>query len=136
MYLYYIGKARDRHSNAIADEFIKRSCRYADCQMREVDPRRFDPIAKHATARRIALDPAGAAHSSADFIEIVRDCENLGLDLVLLVGGHDGLPGEWRNKAELLSLSPMTFPHELARAMLAEQVYRAYTTLHGHPYPR
>jgi 23S rRNA (pseudouridine1915-N3)-methyltransferase len=56
---------------------------------------------------------------------------------VFLLGGHDGLPGEWRPRADLLlSLSAMTFPHELARAMLAEQIYRAFATLRGHPYPR
>jgi 23S rRNA (pseudouridine1915-N3)-methyltransferase len=58
-------------------------------------------------------------------------------DLVFLVGGADGLPDGWAEQAdELLSLSPMTFPHELARAMLAEQIYRAFATLRGHPYPR
>jgi 23S rRNA (pseudouridine1915-N3)-methyltransferase len=57
--------------------------------------------------------------------------------LVFLIGGHDGLPPEWRSRtAQLLSLSTMTFPHELARAMLAEQIYRALATLRGHPYPR
>jgi 23S rRNA (pseudouridine1915-N3)-methyltransferase len=56
---------------------------------------------------------------------------------VFLLGGHDGLPPEWKPRADLLlSLSVMTFPHELARAMLAEQIYRAFTTLNGHPYPR
>ena len=56
---------------------------------------------------------------------------------VFVVGGADGLPPAWRERAPwLLSLSAMTFPHELARAMLAEQIYRAYTILRGHPYPR
>jgi 23S rRNA (pseudouridine1915-N3)-methyltransferase len=60
-----------------------------------------------------------------------------GRDLVFLVGGHDGLPAGWAPRADLLiSLSPMTFPHELARVMLAEQIYRALATLRGHPYPR
>jgi len=58
-------------------------------------------------------------------------------DLVFLVGGADGLPPDWRPKADLLlSLSRMTFSHELARVMLAEQVYRALTMLRGHPYAR
>ena len=60
-----------------------------------------------------------------------------GRDLVFLVGGHDGLPAGWAARADLLlSLSRMTFPHELARAMAAEQIYRAFATLRGHPYPR
>ena len=60
-----------------------------------------------------------------------------GRDLAFLIGGADGLLPEWRPRADLLlSLSPMTFPHELARAMLAEQIYRAFATLRNHPYPR
>ncbi len=137
MYVYYIGKARDLHANAIAAEFVKRSSRYAICEMREVIPGRFDLFAKHPSARRVFLDPAGKALDSAGFIELVSDAEQRAQDLVFLIGGHDGLPAEWKPKgAVLLSLSPMTFPHELARAMLAEQIYRAFTTLRGHPYPR
>ena len=49
----------------------------------------------------------------------------------------EGLPPAWRERADLLvSLSRLTLPHELARAVLAEQIYRAFTTLRGHPYPR
>ena len=60
-----------------------------------------------------------------------------GQDLVFVIGGHDGLPDAWRNRADLLlSLSAMTMPHELARAVLAEQIYRAFTILRGHPYQR
>jgi 23S rRNA (pseudouridine1915-N3)-methyltransferase len=64
-------------------------------------------------------------------------CAREGRDLLFLVGGHAGLPPAWAGRADLLlSLSAMTFPHELARAMLAEQIYRAFATLRGHPYPR
>ncbi|MBV9201729.1 MAG: 23S rRNA (pseudouridine(1915)-N(3))-methyltransferase RlmH, partial [Alphaproteobacteria bacterium] len=80
---------------------------------------------------------AGAAMDSAAFASLVSKAEAGARDLLFLVGGHEGLPPEWKPKADiLLSLSPMTFPHELARAMLAEQIYRAFTTLRGHPYPR
>lgn len=137
VYLYYIGKARDEHANAIAAEFIKRSGRYATCEMREIQPGRFDLFRHHAAARKIFLDPAGRALDSPAFIQMVERAATEGQDLVFLIGGHDGLPAAWKPRADvLLSLSPMTFPHELARAMLAEQIYRAFTTIHGHPYPR
>jgi 23S rRNA (pseudouridine1915-N3)-methyltransferase len=137
IYLYFIGKPRDAHANAIAHEFLKRSNRYADCKMREIEPSRFDLFSKHASARKIFLDPAGRAWDSAKFADTISRAEMEGQDLVFLIGGHDGLPTEWRPRADvLLSLSPMTSPHELARAMLAEQIYRGFTTLRGHPYPR
>jgi 23S rRNA (pseudouridine1915-N3)-methyltransferase len=137
IFLYYIGKARDEHANAIADEFIKRSNRYGSCLMREIVPQRFDLFAKHASARKVFLDPAGKPQDSAGFVDLIEQAEREGREIVFLIGGHDGLPPEWKPRADLLlSLSPMTFPHELARAMLAEQIYRAFTTLRGHPYPR
>ena len=137
VWVYYIGKARDVHANAMAAEFLKRSSRYADCEMREVVPRRSDVFAKHATARKIFLDPAGQSLNSAQLLRVFEQAERIGQDLMFVVGGHEGLPPEWKPRADLLlSLSPMTFPHELARAMLAEQIYRAFTTLRGHPYPR
>ncbi|MBI3210147.1 MAG: 23S rRNA (pseudouridine(1915)-N(3))-methyltransferase RlmH [Candidatus Solibacter usitatus] len=137
IHLLYIGKARDKHSNAIAEEFLKRSSRWAQCEMREVDPRRYDLAARHAQARRVLLDPAGKAMDSAAFAALVKQCELDARDLVFVIGGADGLPSEWRSAGDrFLSLSAMTFPHELARAMLAEQIYRALATLRGHPYPR
>ncbi len=137
VFLYFIGKPRDIHANAIAAEFIKRSGRYASCEMREITPDRFDPFLRHPTARKILLDPAGRAASSADFVKLFSEAGQTGQELLFLIGGHDGLPAQWKPRADLLlSLSPMTFPHELARAMLAEQIYRAFTTLRGHPYPR
>jgi 23S rRNA (pseudouridine1915-N3)-methyltransferase len=133
----YIGKARDEHANALAEEFLKRTSRWATVGMREIVPGRYDLFGKHASAVKVFLDPAGKRWDSAQFIAFTEESERLARDVVFLLGGHDGLPPEWKPRADvLLSLSPMTFPHELARAMLAEQIYRAFATLRGHPYPR
>jgi 23S rRNA (pseudouridine1915-N3)-methyltransferase len=135
--LYYIGKARDTHANAMAEEYIKRSTRFAKCEMREIHPTRFDLWAKHPSASKILLDPAGRALDSAGFIALVEKAEREARDVVFVIGGADGLPQEWKPRADLiLGLSPMTMPHELARVVLAEQIYRALTALRGHPYPR
>ncbi len=137
IYLYYIGKARDRHANAIAAEYIKRSTRYLQCEMREIQPNRFDVFQKQAGANKVLLDPDGQTMDSARFTSLVAKAELAARDLVFVIGGADGLPPEWKPRADLLlSLSAMTFPHELARAMLAEQIYRAVTGMRGHPYPR
>jgi len=137
VFLFYVGKPRDRHANAMAAEFLKRASRYARCEMREIHPARFDPWKRHPSALRVALDPDGAAMDSAAFIRMMEQAGQTARDIVFLVGGADGLPEGWAARSDQrISLSPMTFPHELARVMLAEQIYRAFTTLRGHPYPR
>lgn len=135
--LYFIGKPKDPHINAVAADFLTRAGRYTPAEMREIRPDKVDPWAQHPSARKILLDPAGKAMNSAAFAKLIAQSEMDGRDLVFVVGGHDGLPAGWAARADLLiSLSLMTFPHELARAMLAEQIYRAFATLRGHPYPR
>ena len=137
IYLYYIGKPRDAHANAMAEEYVKRVRRYANCEMAEVKPGRADLRAKHPAATNVLLDPAGKPLDSAGFAALLEKAEREARDLVFVLGGADGLPPEWRPRAGLLlSLSPMTFPHELARVMLAEQIYRGFAALRGHPYPR
>ncbi|MBZ5605103.1 MAG: 23S rRNA (pseudouridine(1915)-N(3))-methyltransferase RlmH [Acidobacteriia bacterium] len=132
IFLYYFGKARDPHANAMAEEYIKRSTRFAKCEMREITLK-TDPFAKHPSAMKVLLDPAGKPLDSAGFTKLVDQ----GRDLLFIIGGADGLPPDWKPRADLLlTLSPMTMPHELARVVLAEQIYRALTTLRGHPYPR
>ena len=137
VFLYYIGKPRDAHANRIAEDFVERASRYAPTQMQEIRPDRVDLHTKHPSAEHLYLDPAGKALDSLAFSRIFEKAEMVGRDLVFLVGGADGLPASCKTGANtLLSLSPMTFPHELARAMLAEQIYRAFAILRNHPYPR
>jgi len=137
IHLYYFGKARDAHANAMAEDYLRRVSRYAKTEMAEIRAGRNDPWVKPPSAYTVCLDPAGKRLDSAAFIAMVERAEREARDVVFLVGGADGLPAGWSDRADLLlSLSPMTYPHELARVMLAEQIYRAYTTLRGHPYPR
>ena len=137
IFLYFIGRPKDPHANGLAEDFAKRVSRYAPIEMREIRPDRIDLWAKHPSARKILLDPAGKPMDSAAFVSLISRAEMEGRDIVFVIGGHDGLPPGWSTRADLLlSLSTMTFPHELARAMLAEQIYRAFATLRGHPYPR
>ena len=137
IFLYYIGKPRDANANALAVEYIKRVQRYARCEMREIQPARFDMCAKHPAAIRILLDPGGKRLDSHQFARFMSKAEQEARDLVFTIGGASGYPEGWREKADmLLSLSTLTLPHEFARVIVAEQIYRAFTILKGHPYSK
>jgi 23S rRNA (pseudouridine1915-N3)-methyltransferase len=137
IFLYFIGKPRDPHANALAADYIHRTSRFTPIEMSEIRSDRSDIFTRHPSARKILLDPAGKSLDSTAFAEIFSEAAMRGHDLVFAIGGHDGFPETWRERADLLlSLSRMTLPHELARAVLAEQIYRAFTIMRGHPYPR
>lgn len=88
-------------------------------------------------ARIIALDVTGRAWSTEQLAERLGGWQQDGRDVALLVGGPDGLAPECLDRAEARwSLSPLTFPHPLVRIVLAEQLYRAWSILAGHPYHR
>lgn len=86
----------------------------------------------------VALDETGLALSSEGFARELARLRDEGIrDLALLIGGPDGLDPDLRGRARAaLSLGPMTWPHQIARLLLAEQIYRAATILSGHPYHR
>src|ERR1039458_4993759 len=110
------GRARQRDRGGFPGA---RAPRYSPCEMREIRPERVDVWDKPPSARKIFLDPAGKPMDSAGFARVIAKAEMEGRDLVFLIGGHDGLPAGWAARADqLVSLSAMTFPHELARAML------------------
>ncbi len=87
--------------------------------------------------RVVALDPRGRAWDSSGLAHRLGDWLAGGRDLALLVGGPEGLSAACLERAdERWSLSPLTFPHPLVRVILAEQLYRAWSILRGHPYHR
>lgn len=87
--------------------------------------------------RLIALDVIGRGLSTEGLADSLRDWRRDGRDVGLLVGGPDGLSPRCLAAAEMRwSLSPLTLPHALVRVVVAEQIYRAWTLMTGHPYHR
>lgn len=89
-------------------------------------------------AVRVALDAGGRMLDSPGFAAWLDARRETGArDVAFLIGGAEGLAGSLLEGADLrLSLGPMTWPHMLVRALLAEQLYRAQSILAGHPYHR
>ena len=85
----------------------------------------------------VALDTKGVACSTEQLAKKLDSWRMQGGDVVLLLGGADGLASACHERAnEVMSLSKFTFPHALVRIIVAEQLYRAWTLLTGHPYHR
>lgn len=130
--LFHIGKPRSRALNDAAAEYGKRLGRFCRFEAIELKSERDAPTDRKAL--RVVLDPAGKLIASDELADWI---ESAGRDIRFFIGGADGFTDEFRSSADrLLSLSPMTLPHELARVVLAEQIYRAFTILRNHPYPR
>ena len=86
----------------------------------------------------VVLDERGKAFDSAEFARFVGDAADNGQrDMAFIIGGADGIDPDLRDRARLvLNLGRLTWPHQLVRILIAEQLYRAVTILTGHPYHR
>jgi len=132
VHLLYIGKPRSREANVLAQEYALRLGRYCRFEMRQI--RDESAAAGYNRALRVVLDPTGDQITSKALAALL---EKAGRDVAFFVGGAEGFSEGFRAAADrLLSLSKMTLPHELARVVLVEQLYRAFTILNNHPYPR
>lgn len=87
--------------------------------------------------RLMLLEETGEALSTAELAGRLTDWLAAGADLAFVIGGPDGVSDACRERADFRwSLSRLTFPHGLVRVVVAEQLYRAWTVLEGHPYHR
>lgn len=117
---------------AACDEYLGRIQHYAKIEEREVKEARIPE-----DSRLVALSRRGEPWTSAQLAELVGRWEMEGRDVTFAIGDADGLPEETLRGAERTwSLGPLTLPHELARVVLYEQLYRAYTIRRGEPYHR
>lgn len=145
-----VGKLKEPHWRAACDEYLKRLRPYATVEVVEVPDRDIGTDAAKAVAAEgvdllravpegsyvIALDAAGRQHSSDEFSGDVAQLMVRGRsDLTFVVGGSAGLAATVLERAdEILSLSEMTLPHQLARVVLLEQIYRAFKIMRNEPY--
>ena len=105
-------------------------------QIMEAEAHRIESaLPKDAT--RIVLDERGIHWNTKQLSQKMHDWLGSGRDVAFIIGGADGLHESIRNNAnQLLALSALTLPHGMVRVLLAEQLYRAYSLLHNHPYHR
>jgi 23S rRNA (pseudouridine1915-N3)-methyltransferase len=138
--LLMLGKTRRPELRAILDDYIKRISHSNPIEITEV--RDGDAAIKKLDADRAAtavlLDAGGKTFDSNALAKWLGELRDRGTrELIFLCGDADGFPDNLRRRAhQKLSLSAMTFSHELARVMLAEQLYRAFAILSGSPYPK
>lgn len=137
-----VGKIKERGLRDVLDDYYARVRRYAKLEEIELkDASESELVARFTKAidprgRVIALEVEGERWSSPKLAEVIGGLE-LGSvpSLTFLIGGAYGLPAEVSRAAHTrLSLGAMTLPHRLARVVLAEQIYRAFTILRGEPY--
>lgn len=146
--LLAVGHLRPAFREA-ADDYLRRLGRYVT--VNEVEVREAGKAANAGEARRkeaarlrehlpqgghvLALDREGPAHTSEDLARRLAQWRNASRPLVVLIGGSDGLDPALRDEChERWSLGPLTLPHELARVVACEQLYRGFTILRGERY--
>jgi len=140
----WIGKTKEPAIQALTDEYLKRISRYAQVEgiaLRDESALlqtcgRTGKASSTKKSTLILMDSRGKQFSSEEFARFLGDCEERNpLPVVFAIGPADGFSEATRSAAQhTLSLGEMTMAHELARVVLLEQVYRAFTILKGHPY--
>jgi len=138
--LLLLGKIRRPELRALFDDYLQRIRHHATIEAIEL--RDSAAALKKLNADRAAtvvlLDAAGKHFTSEEFAAWLGGQRDRGArELIFLCGDAEGYPAALRQRAhQKLSLSSMTFSHELARVVLAEQLYRAFAILAGSPYPK
>ena len=144
-----VGKPRNAALAAAIEHYEERASRYWPLEVREVreesaggaqvsivrakEAERLAARVEGATV--VACDEHGVSMTSAEFATFLQDARERARDLAFVIGGAHGLADSLRDRAQTrLALAPWTLPHELARLVLAEQLYRAGTIVRGEPY--
>ena len=140
IHLLMLGKTRRTEMRAIIDDYVKRISHWCPVEITEVRdaPATQKKLDADRAAAVVLLDAGGKNLDSNALARWLGELRDRGTgELIFLCGDAHGFPDDIRERAHhRLALSPMTFSHELARVMLAEQLYRAFAILSGSPYPK
>jgi 23S rRNA (pseudouridine1915-N3)-methyltransferase len=139
--LIMLGRTRRAEIRALLDDYLARIRHYAEIEvtdLREASDSALRRLKLEPSATLVMLDAAGKQFTSTEFARWLGDLRDRGSrEIVFLCGDAGGFPESLsRTAKQKLSLSTLTMPHEFARVVLAEQIYRAFAILAGHPYPK
>lgn len=144
------GKTRDARLRSLIDDYVERLSHFVRCEVTELrEEARDDKVGIDKESKRISdalrpgavailLDPKGVEWTSHELANQVRRWENNGIkEVAFIVGGPRGFSSQVLERIDKRwSLSRLTLTHEMARVLLLEQLYRAYTIVHNLPYQK
>jgi 23S rRNA (pseudouridine1915-N3)-methyltransferase len=148
--IIWTGKTRDARLRALIDDYAERLSHFVRCEVTELrelgrtDKSGIDKETKRisdglrSASVTILLDEDGAEWTSQQLAAQVRSWESSGIkEVAFVIGGPNGVADDFKAKVDKRwSLSKLTLTHEMARVLLFEQLYRAYTIIHGLPYQK
>ena len=148
--IIWTGKTRDARLRALIEDYAARLAHFTRCEVTELrELGRTDKTGIDKESQRISdalrlgsitvlLDPEGTEWTSQQLAAQVESWEGNGMkEVAFVVGGPSGFAGDLKSRADKRwSLSRLTLTHEMARVLLFEQLYRAYTIIHGLPYQK
>jgi 23S rRNA (pseudouridine1915-N3)-methyltransferase len=144
----WVGKTRDRDWKTLQDDYLKRLSHFVNCEIKEVKDVKEANSSEIEGNRLLAslnhssfvvlLDVKGRTLSSYDLAAEIEKWQNRGSkEIAFVIGGADGVSRAVAERADTtVSLSFLTFTHEMARVILIEQLYRAFTIIKGFPYQK
>lgn len=132
-----VGKVKEQSINSLIEEYSKRLGPFVKLNVKELkdegikkESEKIQELISEKPEDTFILDAKGKQFSSEEFSEFLKKKQ----EVIFIIGGPDGIDEEVKKKAKLISLSNMTFTHEMCRAFLMEQLYRAVMIEKGRKY--
>ncbi len=134
--LAFGGRSKLPQAKEVCERFCKMAGKFLPCRIEYIkDLRSCEQLQRrYPNSLLVGLSPEGESMDSRDFADFLKRMMGEGKNIVFAVGGAEGFSVD--RCAKIISLSKMTYSHELARMMLAEQVFRALCIIFSHPYPK